>query len=149
QDQSTPVVLMGYLNPIEIMGYEAFAAAAADAGVDGVLIVDLPANESEELFAAVRPRGIDTVFLMAPTTTAAREADICANSSGYLYSVPVKGGTGASITDEDAIRERIGHLRSVTDLPIVVGFGIKDAQSASEMASVSDGVIVGSALVSH
>lgn len=147
QDQNTAVVLMGYLNPIEIMGYEVFAAEAVDAGVDGVLIVDLPANQCEELFAAVRPRGLDTVFLVAPTTTAAREADICANSSGYLYYVSLKGVTGAAITDKESIRERISHLRTVTDLPIVVGFGIKDAQSACEMASVSDGVIVGSALV--
>lgn len=147
QDPETPVVLMGYLNPIEIMGYEAFATQAVDAGVDGVLIVDLPASECEELFAAVRPRGLDTVFLMAPTTTPAREAGICANTSGYLYYVSLKGVTGAAITDKESIRERISHLRTVTELPIVVGFGIKDAQSACEMASVSDGVIVGSALV--
>jgi len=147
QDQETPIVLMGYLNPVEIMGYERFADAAVEAGVDGILIVDLPASECEELFAAVRPRGLDTVFLMAPTTTTMREADICANSSGYLYYVSLKGVTGAAITDKESIRERIAHLRTVTDLPIVVGFGIKDTQSACEMASVSDGVIVGSALV--
>src|SRR5690606_39777462 len=96
QDQKTPIVLMGYLNPVEIMGYERFAQAAADAGVDGILIVDMPASESEALFAAVRPRGLATVFLMAPTTTAVREADICANSSGYLYYVSLKGVTWAA-----------------------------------------------------
>ncbi|OGT70003.1 MAG: tryptophan synthase subunit alpha [Gammaproteobacteria bacterium RIFCSPLOWO2_02_FULL_57_10] len=146
-DQNTPVVLMGYLNPIEIMGYEAFAGAADAAGVDGVLVVDLPAYECEELFKAVRPRGIDTIFLIAPTTTAAREAAICQNTTGYLYYVSLKGVTGAAITDATAIRDKINHLRTVTDLPLVVGFGIKDANSAREMAAISDGVIVGSALV--
>lgn len=146
-DNDTPVVLMGYLNPIEIMGYETFAAAAHAAGVDGVLVVDLPAYEGEELFKAVRPRGIDTIFLIAPTTTEAREAAICQNTTGYLYYVSLKGVTGAAIKDTAAIREKISHLRNVTDLPVVVGFGIKDARSAREMAEISDGVIVGSALV--
>lgn len=146
-DQRTPVVLMGYLNPIEIMGYEAFAEAANGAGVDGVLIVDLPATESAELFAAVKPKGLDTIFLIAPTTTAERTAAICESCSGYLYYVSLKGVTGAAITDSNVIKERIAQLRDVTDLPIVVGFGIKDAQSALAMAAISDGVIVGSALV--
>lgn len=146
-DQKTPVLLMGYLNPIEIMGYEAFAERAAQVGVDGVLIVDMPAYESEELFAAVRPRDIDTVFLLAPTTTQAREAAICSNSTGYLYYVSLKGVTGAAITDHGEIKARIEHLRGVTQLPVVVGFGIKDAESATAMARISDGVIVGSALV--
>ncbi len=146
-DKQTPVVLMGYLNPIEIMGYEPFAAAASAADVDGVLIVDLPAYECEELFSAVRPRGIDTIFLIAPTTTKDRTAAICANSSGYLYYVSLKGVTGAAIGDKSEIRDKINRLRAITDLPIVVGFGIKDAQSASEMAAISDGVIVGSAVV--
>lgn len=146
-DKHTPVVLMGYLNPIEIMGYDKFAAAAGAADVDGVLIVDLPAYECAELFSAVRPRGIDTIFLIAPTTTEERKAAICANSTGYLYYVSLKGVTGAAIRDKSEIRDKIAQLRSETSLPIVVGFGIKDAQSACEMAAVSDGVIVGSALV--
>lgn len=146
-DQQTPVVLMGYLNPIEIMGYEAFAAAASDAGVDGLLIVDLPANEGDEFFAAVRPKGLDTIFLVAPTTSENRLASICACSTGYLYYVSLKGVTGAAITDKGDIRAKIEHLRGVTDLPIVVGFGIKGPESAREMAELSDGVIVGSALV--
>ncbi|MEK7259990.1 MAG: tryptophan synthase subunit alpha, partial [Pseudomonadota bacterium] len=121
------------------------SAAAAD--VDGVLIVDLPAYECDELFSAVRPRGIDTIFLIAPTTTQERKAAICANSTGYLYYVSLKGVTGAAIRDKSEIRDKIAQLRSETSLPIVVGFGIKDAQSACEMAAISDGVIVGSALV--
>lgn len=147
RDKQTPIVLMGYLNPIEIMGYERFAAAADAAEVDGVLIVDLPAYECDELFGAVRPRGIDTIFLVAPTTTQERTAAICANSTGYLYYVSLKGVTGAAILDKSEIVEKISHLRTMTELPIVVGFGIKDAQSACEMAAISDGVIVGSALV--
>ncbi len=147
RDALTPIVLMGYLNPIEIMGYEAFASAAQAVGVDGVLIVDMPAYECSDMFDAVRPRGLDTVFLVAPTTTEARLASICASSSGYLYYVSLKGVTGAAITDKGDIKSKIEHLRSMTDLPVVVGFGIKDAASAVDMASVSDGVIVGSALV--
>lgn len=146
-DATTPIVFMGYLNPIEIMGYEAFASAAQAVGVDGVLIVDMPAYECAELFDAVRPRGLDTVFLVAPTTTQARLASICASSTGYLYYVSLKGVTGAAITDKGDIKSKIEHLRTMTDLPVVVGFGIKDAASAVDMASISDGVIVGSALV--
>jgi tryptophan synthase alpha chain len=147
QDQKTPIVLMGYVNPIEIMGYEAFAVRAAEVGVDGVLVVDLPAYESEELFAQVRPRDIDTIFLVAPTTTEAREEMICNSCTGYLYYVSLKGVTGAAISDHGEIKARIEHLQGITELPVVVGFGIKDVISASAMASVSDGVIVGSALV--
>lgn len=147
QDNDTPVVLMGYLNPIEIMGYEAFATQTKESGADGILIVDLPASECEEFFKVVRPKGLDTVFLVAPTTNEARLASICQNTSGYLYYVSLKGVTGAAITDKGDIRAKIEHLRELCDLPIVVGFGIKDAVSAREMAAISDGVIVGSALV--
>ncbi len=146
-NQDTPVVLMGYLNPLESIGYEAFAAHAAEAGVDGLLIVDMPAYESEAFLAAVRPRGLDTIFLVAPTTSDNRLASIIAHTTGYLYYVSLKGVTGAAITDKQDIRAKIVHLRSLTSLPIVVGFGIKDASSACEMAAISDGVIVGSALV--
>ncbi len=146
-DISTPVVLMGYLNPIEIMGYQSFAERAKEAGVDGVLVVDLPVHESKEFLAAVHPHGLDTVFLVAPTTTEARISAICAASSGYIYYVSLKGVTGAAIIDSGEIKQRISQLRALTDLPIVVGFGIKDADSARAMAAISDGVIVGSALV--
>ena len=148
-DTSTPVVLMGYLNPIEIMSYQSFAEKAKVAGVDGVLVVDLPVHESKEFFAAVHPQGLDTIFLVAPTTTEARSSAICAASSGYIYYVSLKGVTGAAITDSGEIKQRISHLRALTDLPIVVGFGIKDAASAQAMATISDGVIVGSALVAN
>lgn len=147
QDKTTPIVLMGYLNPIEIMGYETFAAEVQSAGADGILIVDLPTSECEEFYEIVRPKGLDTVFLVAPTTNESRLDSICKHTSGYLYYVSLKGVTGAAITDKGDIRAKIEHLRDITDLPIVVGFGIKDAESARDMAGISDGVIVGSALV--
>ena len=147
QDKDTPILLMGYLNPIEIMGYEAFAAEVKAAGADGLLIVDLPTAECEEFFAAARAQGLDTIFLVAPTTNEARLESICQHTSGWLYYVSLKGVTGAAIADKCVIQSKIAHLRTITDLPIIVGFGIKDADSARDMAAISDGVIVGSALV--
>lgn len=147
QDDKTPVVLMGYLNPVEIMGYEAFVEQSARAGVDGLLLVDLPVSEAENLLTLTRPQDMDVIFLVAPTTTDKRIASICEHSSGYLYYVSLKGVTGAAISDTGEIAQRVAGLRSRTDLPIMVGFGIKDNASALAMAEVSDGVIVGSALV--
>lgn len=146
-DAVTPVVLMGYLNPIEIMGYQTFAQAAKQAGVDGVLTVDMPPAESGELTALLRAQDIDTIFLVAPTTSAARAQTIIQQTSGYLYYVSLKGVTGATLTDYDSVTANIETLRKLTDLPIVIGFGIKDAQSASAMALLADGIIIGSALV--
>lgn len=147
QDQRTPVVLMGYLNPIEIMGYETFADAAASAGVDGVLVVDMPTTESGTLAGSLRSRQIDSIYLIAPTTTPARAKSITAQASGYLYYVSLKGVTGAALLDHASVQENIQHLRALTDLPLVIGFGIKDGQSARAMAALADGVIIGSALV--
>lgn len=147
QDDKTPVVLMGYLNPIEIMGYETFVEHSARAGVDGLLLVDLPVSEAESLLALTRPRDMDVIFLVAPTTTDRRIAAICEHSSGYIYYVSLKGVTGAAISDTGEIGRRVDGLRRITELPIMVGFGIKDNASALAMAAVSDGVIVGSALV--
>jgi len=147
RNTNTPVVLMGYLNPLERMGYEGFVAGAADAGVDGVLVVDLPVSEAASLLQLTRARDLDIIFLVAPTTTEKRLQSICEHSAGYIYYVSLKGVTGAAISDAGEIGERVKHLRSRTDLPVVVGFGIKDEQSARAMAAVSDGVIVGSALV--
>lgn len=147
QDADTPVVLMGYLNPLETMGYETFVSKAVEAGVDGVLIVDMPVMEADEFLPLATQYGLDVVFLVSPTTAQHRLASICEHSSGYIYYVSLKGVTGAAITDAEAIGERIEALRAYTDLPVVVGFGIKDADSARSMAAISDGVIVGSALV--
>ena len=147
KDDKTPIVLMGYLNPLEVMGYENFVSQASLAGVDGVLVVDLPVSEAKELLALTQPAEMDIIFLVAPTTTEKRLQGICEHSSGYLYYVSLKGVTGAAITDADSIAERVKALRERTELPVVVGFGIKDEASATSMAAISDGVIVGSALV--
>lgn len=147
RDGATGIVLMGYLNPIEIMGYAAFVEAAHGAGVDGVLTVDLPPNEASELHALLREKQLDTIFLVAPTTRAARLASIVEHCSGYLYYVSLKGVTGAALLDHDSVRENIGKLRKHTGLPIVIGFGIKDGPSAAAMGALADGVIIGSALV--
>lgn len=147
KDADTPVVLMGYLNPIEIMGYEVFATAAADAGVDGVLTVDLPPEEADELDSVLRAKQLDPIFLLAPTTDDERIRGICAAASGYVYYVALKGVTGAGNLDIASVSEKLEHIRAQTDLPVGVGFGIKDAESAARVASVADAVIVGSALV--
>lgn len=145
----TPVVLMGYLNPIEVMGYEAFARAAAEAGVDGVLTVDMPPEEATGLTAALRAHGLDPIFLLAPTTSEQRISRICELASGFVYYVSVKGITGAGHLNTDEVAERLSVIRGKTDLPVGVGFGIKDGESAARVAKVADAVVVGSALVSR
>lgn len=146
-DNKTPVVLMGYLNPVEVMGYESFAAKAAEAGVDGMLTVDLPPEEAGELTAALRARNVDPIYLLAPTTSEARIRLITESASGYVYYVSLKGVTGAATLDVDAVSKRIETIRTISHLPIGVGFGIKDAKSAAAVAAHADGVVVGSVLV--
>ena len=148
-NQHTPVVLMGYLNPIEIMGYKAFARAAADAGVDGVLTVDIPPEEATIFVPAMQARGIDPIFLLAPTSHRARIERITAAASGFVYYVSLKGVTGAANLSLDSVREKLAEIRACTDLPVGVGFGIKDAQTAAAMSEFADAVVVGSALVSR
>ena len=147
RDQVTPVVLMGYLNPIERMGYEAFATAAAAAGVDGVLTVDLPPDEGVEFVAALRARGLQAIFLFAPTTSAVRARQICDLAGGFVYYVSLKGVTGAATLDVTDVGARVAAIRDLTDLPIGVGFGIRDPETAARVAQVADAVVVGSALV--
>lgn len=147
QNNDTPVVLMGYLNPVEAMGYETFAERCVEAGVDGVLLVDLPPEEAVDVAPCFRERGIDLVFLVAPTTRDERVARIAEAASGYLYYVSLKGVTGAASLDVDAVTAKLDTIRKHTQLPIGVGFGIKDAESARAVARVADGVVVGSALV--
>jgi tryptophan synthase alpha chain len=149
QDSETPVILMGYLNPVEIMGYDAFAAEAEQAGVDGLLTVDMPPEEGEELTAALRARQIDPIFLLAPTTDKARVERICQLASGFVYYVSLKGITGAGHLDTDEVAERLEVIRGATDLPVGVGFGIKDGETAARVAAVADAVIVGSAVVNR
>jgi tryptophan synthase alpha chain len=146
-DATTPIVLMGYLNPIESMGYEAFAESARRAGVDGVLTVDMPPEESHDLLESLRARGIDPIFLVAPTTTPERVRRIGATGRGFIYYVSLKGVTGASHLDLSAVKDKVTELRKHCGLPIGVGFGIKDAQSAIAVGGIADAVIIGSALV--
>lgn len=148
-DRETPVVLMGYLNPLEVMGYAAFADAAAEAGVDGVLTVDIPPEEAESFVPAVKARGIDPIFLLAPTSNRGRIQRITAAASGFVYYVSLKGVTGAANLSLDSVREKLVEIRSCTELPVGVGFGIKDAATAAAMATFADAVVVGSALVSR
>jgi len=143
----TPVVLMGYANPVFAMGYEAFAKAASEAGVDGVLTVDLPPEESTELKSALEAKHIDVIFLIAPTTSDSRTQSIVENASGYIYYVSLKGVTGAGHLDTNEVERKVKGIKQKTDLPVCVGFGIKDAESAAQIAAYADGVIVGSLLV--
>lgn len=149
QDQNTPVVLMGYMNPVEAIGYENFAQRAKAAGVDGVLTVDLPPVESEGLMSALKAQGLDIIFLIAPTTSAVRRKAICEQGSGYLYYVSVKGVTGSSALNVDEVASYISDMRQDTDLPLCVGFGIRDGATAAAVCKVADGAIVGSVLVNQ
>jgi len=144
---STPVVLMGYGNPIEAMGWETFAKRAAEVGVDGVLTVDFPPEESHEAFAHLEVHGLDPIFLLAPTTSDERIAEVAKLARGYVYYVSLKGVTGAGHLDLDAIAEKLPHLRKYISLPIGVGFGIRDAATALAVARLCDGVVVGSRVV--
>lgn len=147
-DADTPVVLMGYLNPFLRMGYETFCSRAADAGVDGIIVVNLPPEEAGTLRSALRAGDMDLVLLVAPTTTPERAAYIAGQGSGFLYYVSYKGVTGARRAEAAAVAERLKGLRAVAGrLPVLVGFGIKDGASAAAIAPHAEGVVVGSALV--
>ncbi len=147
RDAETPIVLMGYLNPVEIKGYADFARDAAAAGVDGVLVVDMPPEEAEDLVAALREHDLDLIFLIAPTTDPARMRAITELGSGFLYYVSLKGVTGAGHLDVDSVRDKVAAIHELTELPVGVGFGIRDAESAARIARVAEAVVVGSALV--
>jgi tryptophan synthase alpha chain len=146
-DKMTPVVLMGYLNPLEAMGYAAFAASAQQAGVDGVLMVDSPPEACTELTDCLQQQAIDPIFLLAPTTTAARIAQITRMARGFVYYVSLKGVTGAGHLDTASVAAKLREIRAQTELPVGVGFGIRDATTARAMAAIADAVVVGSALV--
>lgn len=147
QDNATPVLLMGYLNPIEVMGYATFARSAAEAGVDGVLIVDMPPEEAEELLMQTQANGMDVVFLVSPTTIDERIQLVSQAGGGFVYYVSLKGVTGAGHLDTHEVAQKVTNIKRYAPLPVCVGFGIKDAESASQIAAVADGVVVGSALV--
>lgn len=146
-NNSTPVVLMGYANPIEAMGEEKFAQAAKIAGADGVLVVDYPPEEAQRLVGILDGVGLDTVFLLSPTTSDARLREVAELGRGYLYYVSLKGVTGAANIDTADVAKRLKHIRSFTTLPVGVGFGIRDGETARAVAQVSDAVVIGSRLV--
>jgi tryptophan synthase alpha chain len=147
EDTTTPVLLMGYLNPVEVMGYENFVKKAVSAGVDGVLLVDLPPEEATELLQFARSQELDVVFLVAPTTTDQRIQTIAQASTGFIYYVSLKGVTGAGHLDASEVQQRVTRIKSFSTLPVGVGFGIKDGASAKSVSAVADAVVVGSALV--
>ena len=146
-DAATPVVLMGYANPVEAMGADNFIGAAKIAGVDGVIVVDYPPEECEEFAALARKNEIDPIFLLAPTSTGKRIEDVARNGSGYLYYVSLRGVTGAAHIDFSEIREKIPAIRKATRMPIGVGFGIRDAESARRVAQTADAVVIGSRII--
>ncbi|MDH5485727.1 MAG: tryptophan synthase subunit alpha [Gammaproteobacteria bacterium] len=149
QDNETPVVLMGYLNPVEVMGYRVFAEAAKAAGADGVILVDLPPEEGEDLVVELKANEIDMIFLLAPTSTDERIKLICDMASGFVYYVSLKGVTGAANLDVDSVVDKVQQIRRHTDIPVGVGFGIRDAETAKQVAGAADAVVVGSAIVKH
>jgi tryptophan synthase alpha chain len=146
RDTATPVVLMGYMNPVEIHGAARFALEALEAGVDGVLLVDCPIEEVEAA-APLRAAGLQQIFLAAPTTTDARLARICAAAQGFLYYVSFAGITGADRLSMDHVRERVMAIRQRASTPVAVGFGVRDAASAAAIGGFADAVVIGSALV--
>ena len=147
-NQSTAVVLMGYMNPIERLGYGEFAELASKAGVDGVLTVDLPPEEAKDLVQALRQHEMDAIFLLSPTTPSSRIKKVAELASGYIYYVSLKGVTGAANIDPIEVAERVELIKSLVDLPVAVGFGIRDAESAATISQCADAVVVGSVLVS-
>ena len=149
QDTQTPVVLMGYQNPIEVMGVEKFAQAAKQNQVDGVLTVDMPIEQAQQTVDKYKQYGLDNIFLIAPTTSAQRIKNICDHSSGFIYYVSLKGVTGAGHLDTTEVASKVADIAQVTTLPVGVGFGIKDAESASKVALIADAVVVGSAIINE
>ncbi|HEY8606795.1 MAG TPA: tryptophan synthase subunit alpha [Noviherbaspirillum sp.] len=146
-NQATPVVLMGYANPIERMGAATFVDAAAQAGVDGVLVVDYPPEECEEFAGLLAGKSMDLIFLLAPTSTEERIAQVGRIASGYVYYVSLKGVTGSGHLDLEAVGSKIPEIRKHVKVPVGVGFGVRDGETARAIASVSDAVVIGSRII--
>ena len=147
RDATTPVVFMGYANPIEAMGETAFVKAAQEAGVDGVLVVDYPPEEAGEFSTLLTQHGLAPIFLLSPTTPSSRIAQVALLARGYVYYVSLKGVTGAANIDTAEVSEKIANIRRHLSIPIGVGFGIRDGASAKAVGKVADAVVIGSALV--
>ena len=148
-DSETPVVLMGYANPVERMGYQAVASRSVEAGVDGFLTVDLPPEEAEAFSRELHAAGLDNILLLAPTTSVERARRVAKLASGFIYYVSLKGVTGAGHLDVDAVKTKLETFGELTDLPLCIGFGIKDAATAKKLSELADGVVVGSVLVNR
>lgn len=146
-DEETAVVLMGYMNPVERLGYARFAELASEAGVDGVLTVDMPPEEAVDLVDELRKHDLDRIFLLSPTTPDARIKLVCELASGYIYYVSLKGITGAANLDTTEVAGKVVHIQTFTQTPVAVGFGIRDAESAASVSQTADAVVVGSVLV--
>lgn len=147
QDNTTPIVMMGYYNPIYAMGVDAFLAEASDAGVDGLIVVDLPPEEDAELCVPAAAVGIDFIRLTTPTTDDKRLPKVMQNTSGFIYYVSINGITGTAEADADLIAPEVARIRAASDLPVCVGFGIKTPETAQAIAAIADGAVVGSAIV--
>jgi tryptophan synthase alpha chain len=145
-DDRTPIVLMGYANPVERMGIAAFLAAARSSGVDGVIVVDYPPEESASFASAAKAAGVDPIFLLAPTSADARIEQVLGLASGYVYYVSLKGITGGTLDTAD-VQARVAHIKARTALPVGVGFGIRDAATASAVAACADAVIIGTKMI--
>jgi tryptophan synthase alpha chain len=148
EDDATPIVLMGYYNPIYVYPVDRFIADAVDAGADGLIVVDVPPEEDEELRPAANAGGLDVIRLATPTTDAKRLPAVLANTSGFVYYVSIAGITGTAAPDIASVGAHVGRIKAHTDLPIAVGFGVKTERQVSELAGIAEGVVVGSALVS-
>ena len=147
KDKTTPIVLMGYYNPVHAYGTAKFVKDVAQAGVDGLIVVDLPMEEDEVLRVPARVQGVDLIRFVTPTTDDARLKRIVADASGYLYYVSVAGVTGTKAVPEEEVRAALTRIRAATALPCAVGFGIRSPEQASAIARIADGVVVGSAIV--
>ena len=146
-DATTPIVMMGYLNPIEVMGYESYAQTAAECGIDGVITVDMPPEEGHDYIKALNQFNVDPIFLIAPTSTEERIKMIAEVSGGFVYYVSLKGVTGAATLDVASVTDKVDIIRRYIDIPVGVGFGISDADAARKVSQCSDAVVVGSAIV--
>ena len=147
KDTKTPIILMGYANPVEAMGQQNFIQTAKDVGVDGVITVDYPPEECKAFIAGLQAAGMDSIFLLSPTTDSSRVNLIVNQASGFLYYVSLKGVTGAANMDVDQVKARVAEIRTKTSLPIGVGFGVKDAATAKKVAQFADAIVVGSRMV--
>jgi tryptophan synthase alpha chain len=149
KDTNTPIILMGYVNPIEAIGIENFVDLIKDADIDGVITVDYPPEESKYFVALLKKQGIDSIFLLSPTTQDNRIKLITEQATGFLYYVSLKGVTGSANIDINQVSERVNNIKKYSDLPIAVGFGVRDPETAKQVALISDAVVIGSRIINE